>query len=89
MVMEEVMSTKYYTVSAWQLIFISLLTCVLTVGLFEINSLVKEHFVLPEVHFTTRDNTCIKVVNYENGQAYNCNDVNVILRKYRKINIIE
>lgn len=83
------MAAKYYSVSSLQLILISLLTCILTISLFEINSLVKEYLSLPEVMISTKDNSCIKVVNYENGQAYNCNDVNVILRKYRKIIVTE
>jgi hypothetical protein len=32
--------------------------------------------------------TCKNVVNFKNGDAYNCNDVNVLLRKFRKANVI-
>jgi hypothetical protein len=38
---------------------------------------------LPEVHYS--DNGCTRVVNFKNGDAYQCADVDVTLRKYRKI----
>lgn len=28
---------------------------------------------------------CIKVVNFENGEAFNCQDVDVLLRRYRTV----
>jgi len=37
---------------------------------------------LPEVHVGP-DDKCIKVINYKNGDAYNCQDRDVVLRKYR------
>lgn len=83
------MNYKYYNVSSLQLTIMSLLICILTISLFEINSLIKEYISLPEVMISTKDNLCIKVINHENGQAYNCNDVNIILRKYRKIIVTE
>ena len=76
---------SYHIVSSKQLTMAALLTCVLTTSLIEINTQIKEHLTLPEVVFKSSDNSCIKVVNYENGHAYNCQDVDVILRKYRKV----
>ena len=37
---------------------------------------------LPIVQYA--DDSCKNVVNFKNGDAYNCNDVDVLLRKYRK-----
>jgi hypothetical protein len=37
---------------------------------------------LPIVAYTKND-VCIRVVNFKNGDAFNCNDVNVLLRKFR------
>lgn len=31
------------------------------------------------------DGTCSKVVNLRNGDAYNCEDVGVLLRQYREV----
>ena len=76
---------SYHIVSSKQLTMAALLTCVLTTSLIEINTQVKEYLALPEVVIKGSDNSCIKVVNYENGQAYNCQDVDIILRKYRKV----
>ena len=76
---------NFYTVSTKQIVIFSVVTSLLTVALIEINSVLKNYFVLPEVHVNAKDNSCIKVVNYENGHAFNCQDVDVVLRKYRKI----
>lgn len=76
---------SYYIVSSKQLTFVTLLICVLTVSLIEINNQIKEYLLLPEVVIKNSDNSCIKVINYNNGEAYNCQDVDIILRKYRKV----
>lgn len=34
---------------------------------------------------TTPGGECIKVTNFENGHAFGCPDVDVLLRKYRKV----
>lgn len=33
--------------------------------------------------------TCLRVINYQNGDAYNCSDVDVVLRNYKKINKLQ
>jgi len=76
---------SYHIVSSKQLTITTLLICVLTTSLIEINTQLKEYLSLPEVVIKSSDNSCIKIINYENGQAYNCNDVDIILRKYRKV----
>ncbi len=39
--------------------------------------------LLPVVTFSATGE-CVKVVNFENGHAFGCPDVNVLLRRYRK-----
>ena len=34
---------------------------------------------------STQDNKCIKVLNFNNGDAFQCADVDIVLRKYRKV----
>ena len=41
---------------------------------------------LPEVYIGV-DSSCVKVVNYKNGDAYTCSDKDVILRKYHVIHV--
>jgi hypothetical protein len=42
------------------------------------------YFDLPEV-FVDMENKCVKVINYKNGDAYTCQDKDVVLRKYHLI----
>lgn len=41
-----------------------------------------DYRTLPMV-YTDPAGACVKVENFENGQAFNCNDVDVTLRRYR------
>jgi len=72
-----------YVISTKQLVIACSLISVLSASLFGINTLAREYFLLPEVMFDA-NGQCLKVVNYDNGHTFNCNDVNVILRRYRK-----
>lgn len=76
---------KYYVISGKQLFMLSMLIAIIVSALITINILLREYLLLPEVYFQEKDNQCIKVVNFENGHAFNCNDVNIILRRYRKV----
>lgn len=40
-----------------------------------------DYFDLPEV-WMSGDGKCVKVVNFKNGDGYNCQDKDVVLRKY-------
>jgi len=59
----------------------SLLTAVLMC----INTWYMDYRLLPVVH-KDASGTCTKVENFENGHAFNCADVDVILRRYRTPN---
>ena len=74
-----------FTVTGRQLAINSILIAVTTTALVSAAYLYKERESLPEVHLSKKDNACIKVVNFQNGDAYGCPDVDVILRKYRKV----
>ena len=71
-----------YTVSMKQLIINSLLISLVSASLVILFMVAKEYFIdLPDV-YKNLDGKCVKVINYQNGDAYNCNDVDVVLRKY-------
>ena len=49
-------------------------------------NIISDYFELPEV-WVNRDGTCVKVVNFKNGDGYACQDKDVILRKYVVVNV--
>jgi len=75
---------RYTTLSSVQLFLLALLMSLSTAVLVSINTWYQETRLLPEVH-VDKAGACIKVVNFENGHAFNCNDVDVLLRRYRKV----
>lgn len=75
---------RFVNLTNFQLVVLALLTSLLVSTLVALNSWYLDFRLLPEVH-VDGIGTCIKVVNYENGHAFNCNDVNVILRRYRTV----
>lgn len=43
----------------------------------------KEYYLeWPDVYKNV-EGKCIKVINFKNGDAYNCNDLDVVLRNYK------
>jgi hypothetical protein len=54
---------------------------VIASAIITINTGIMEYLQLPVV--TMVDDKCVLVANYKNGEAYTCNDVGTILRKYR------
>lgn len=75
--------TKFYQVSAAQLFVMAMVTGLFAACLIVINTNMREYLLQPVV-VMTNDNKCVTVANYRNGDAYNCSDVGVILRNYRK-----
>lgn len=74
-----------YSVSGKQLFLFAVLVSIITSSLIGINNYINQYRLLPEVHVSAIDDKCVKVVNFENGHAFTCNDVDVILRRYRKV----
>lgn len=74
-----------YSVSGKQLFLFAILVSIITSSLIGINNYINQYRLLPEVQVSTTDDKCVKVVNFENGHAFTCNDVDVILRRYRKV----
>ena len=75
---------KYTVLTTVQLLIMTLLTgliaAVISIGF----TLYREYAVLPVVHKTAAGE-CVKVVNFQNGHAFSCPDVNVLLRQYRTV----
>ena len=74
---------KYTVMSNLQLAIMTLLMSILTALLVSINSWYMTFSQLPKVHIDA-SGACIKVENFANGHAFTCNDVDVLLRRYRK-----
>lgn len=74
---------KYTTLTNLQLLLLALVMSVLTAVLVSVNSWYILWSQLPVVH-TDGAGACVKVENFVNGHAFNCNDVDVLLRRYRK-----
>lgn len=75
-----------YTVTTGQLITATILSALISagsvVGYFQYKEQQARRF-LPEVQVSVEDK-CVVVVNFKNGDAYNCEDVDVLLREYNK-----
>jgi hypothetical protein len=74
---------KFATLSTLQLFFMTLMMAIITALLVCINSWYMTYIKLPKVHVDGAG-ACVKVENFENGHAFNCADVDVLLRQYRK-----
>lgn len=67
-------STRQFVLNT---ILLTILLTLCVISYFE----AKEYHSLPLV--VNADGKCTQVVNFNNGDAYNCNDVDVVLRRYR------
>lgn len=73
-----------HIITTRHVIMLILISAIITAALITINNSLKDYLLSPEV-YTTKKGECVKVINYQNGHAFNCNDVDVILRQYRKV----
>jgi len=76
--------TRYTTLTNFQLFLLALITGLIAGGLGLAQSMYREYTLLPEVTLD-RAGQCVKVTNFENGHAFACPDVDVLLRRYRKV----
>lgn len=75
---------QLYTVSTVQLIVASALIATIGAGEVIAYNQYKEQQLIPQVQVNT-EGACVKVINFNNGEAYNCQDVDVLLRRYKKV----
>lgn len=74
---------KYTILSNIQLFILSILVGLFSASAVVLNSWYQSYVLLPKVVFDNAGQ-CNKVVNYENGHAFTCQDVDVTLRRYRR-----
>ena len=77
-----------YNVTTTQLIFATVLSAMIGAGSVVSYMQFKEKQGWPVVE-QTADGTCSKVINLRNGDAYNCEDVGVLLRQYKEVVVKE
>jgi len=75
---------RYVVLSNFSLFMLALLISAMVSATNFINTLYLDMRLLPVVHVDAAGG-CVKVDNYANGHAFNCQDVNVILRRYRTV----
>lgn len=75
---------RYTTLTNLQLFVMSIIVGLISGGMVLGAKKYEELQLLPLVT-TTPGGECIKVTNFENGHAFGCPDVDVLLRKYRKV----
>lgn len=73
---------RYVNLTHFQLFLLALITGAIAGGIVLAHSMYRDISLLPQV-VTTPGGECVKVVNFENGHAFTCPDVNVLLRRYR------
>lgn len=74
---------KYTNITAWQLLFLALSISIISTVASGAFFFYMDYRTLPIVYKDAADE-CVKVENLENGHAFNCNDVDVTLRRYRQ-----
>jgi hypothetical protein len=77
-----------YTVTTAQILCATVLSAFISAGSVVGYQQYKEHQSIPVVQ-QNQDSKCIKVINFKNGDAYNCEDIDVVLRDYRRTTVIE
>jgi hypothetical protein len=77
------MASNYYSVKTGQILLASILSALISAGSIAAFVLYNDRLGLPLVQ-TDDGGKCVQVINYKNGDAYNCQDVDILLRQYRK-----
>ena len=75
---------SYHVVSNRQLFTITLVNAMFLAVCVWLATAVTAYLELPQVWISTTG-SCVKVVNFKNGDGYSCTDKDVILRKYRTL----
>ena len=82
------MGTTYHNVKTFHIMLASTMSALISAGAVAGFILYKDQQDLPKVEVDP-SGKCVQVLNYKNGDAYNCQDVDVLLRKYRKAPSVE
>jgi len=76
----------HYAVSGRQIFGFSLTVAIFIVCALVLTMMTINYLDLPEV-YQSSDGKCVKVVNYHNGDAFICQDIDVTLRTYRIVHV--
>ena len=74
---------RFVTLSQFQLFIFAVIVGLISGALVIGSQRYEADKLLPVVTFT-QAGACVKVTNFENGHAFGCPDVDVLLRRYRK-----
>jgi hypothetical protein len=75
---------RYTVLTNLQLFVLTLFIGLIAGGVSIAHRMYAEYMLLPQVT-VTEAGQCVKVINLENGHAFSCPDVDVLLRRYRKV----
>lgn len=73
---------RYTVLNTLQLLIMTMLTGFIAGAIMIAFTLHRDYKLLPKV-IKTGNGECVKVVNYQNGHAFSCHDLDVLLRQYR------
>lgn len=79
---------KFITITPLQLLLLSVSVAMIAAAAVTAVKMWYDWKLLPEV-VLDKNMQCVKVLNYENGHAFTCPDVDVLLRRYRSTEIPE
>lgn len=74
-----------YQVTTKQVIASSIQVAIMAAAIVIVTDLLFQYLDLPEVHM--KNGECVKVVNYKNGDGFQCQDKDVTLRKYHLVHV--
>jgi len=74
---------RFVTLSQLQLFIFAVIVGLICGGMVIGFQKYEDNKLLPVVTLT-QSGACVKVTNFENGHAFGCPDVDVLLRRYRK-----
>lgn len=73
---------RFTTLTTVQLLIMTLLIGLIA-GAMNVSFMMYSRYILLPTVVKTVTGECVKVMNYENGHAFSCPDVDVLLRQYR------
>lgn len=71
-------------IKLWHILLFAVVNTSATIAGFEYLNSKKIDVDIPKVVIDSTTGQCIEVVNYRNGDAYDCSDVNAVLRNYNR-----